>query len=43
MLPEKQNQAYASFSASVRDNDILGPKTTRLIYLAVSMALGCYP
>ena len=43
MLPEKQNQRFQSFSTSVRENDILEPKTTRLIYLAVSMAIGCYP
>jgi hypothetical protein len=43
MLPEKQNQAFQSFAASVRQNDILDPKTTRLIFLAVSMAFGCYP
>ena len=43
MLPENLNQTFQSFSASVRDNNILDPKTTRLIYVAVSMALGCYP
>jgi len=43
MLPEKQNQAFQSFSTSAKKNDILDPKTTRLIYLAVSMASGCYP
>jgi hypothetical protein len=43
MLPTDQNQTYQSFAASVRENDILDAKTTRLIYLAVSMAIGCYP
>jgi hypothetical protein len=43
MLPVKQHLAYEAFSASVRRNDILDHKTTRLIYLAVSMAVGCYP
>jgi alkylhydroperoxidase/carboxymuconolactone decarboxylase family protein YurZ len=43
MLPEKLNQAFGSFSTSVKQNEILDPKTTRLIYLAVSMAIGCYP
>jgi len=43
MLPEPQKQAFQAFSGSVRQNDILDPKTTRLIYLAVSMAVGCYP
>jgi len=43
MLPEKQNQAFQSFSTGARQNGILNPKTTCLIYLAVSMAIGCYP
>ena len=43
MLPEKQNRAYTAFSTSVRQNDHLDAKTTHLIYLAVAMALGCYP
>jgi hypothetical protein len=43
MLPEKQNQAFQSFTAGVRQSEILDPKTTRLIFLAVSMAIGCYP
>jgi hypothetical protein len=43
MLPEQLDQAFQTFSAGVRENDILDPKTTRLIYLAASMAIGCYP
>lgn len=43
MLPEKQQQAYQAFSDAVRQNDVLDPRTTRLIYLAASMAIGCYP
>jgi len=43
MLPEKQHQIFQSFVASVKQNGILEPKTSRLIFLAVSMALGCYP
>ncbi len=43
MLPEEQNQTFQSFSNSVKQNDILDPKTIRLIYLAVSMSIGCYP
>lgn len=43
MLPKNQNQAFQSFSTCVRQNEILDSKTTRLIYLAVSMAIGCYP
>lgn len=43
MLPGEQSLAFESFSSSVRENDVLDSKTTRLIYLAVSMAVGCYP
>lgn len=43
MLPETQKHAFQSFVDSVRTNDILEPKTTRLIFLAVSLAIGCYP
>ena len=43
MLPEKQDQAYRQFSQAVKNNEILDPKTTRLIYLAVAMTVGCYP
>ncbi|MCG8616067.1 MAG: carboxymuconolactone decarboxylase family protein [Desulfobacterales bacterium] len=43
MLPEKQQVTYQAFSEAVRQNDILDPKTTRLLYLASAMALGCYP
>ncbi|MBI9086638.1 MAG: carboxymuconolactone decarboxylase family protein [Desulfobacterales bacterium] len=43
MLPEEQNQAFQTFTTGVKQNEILDPKTTRLIYLAVAMALGCYP
>lgn len=43
MIPEELNKAFQSFSVSVRQNDVLDSKTTSLIYLAVSMAVGCYP
>ena len=43
MLPETQADTFASFSDSVRQNTILDEKTTRLIYLASAMAMGCYP
>jgi len=43
MLPETQKHDFQSFVDGVRKNDILEPKTTRLIFLAVSMAIGCYP
>ena len=41
MLPEELDQKYDIFSKSVRGNDILDSKTTLLIYLASSMAVGC--
>ena len=43
MLPEKQLKAYNDFYDSARQNDILEPKTTLMIHLAASMAVGCYP
>lgn len=43
MLPETQTQTFRSFYSSARLNDILDPKTTLLIHLAVSMMIGCYP
>ena len=43
MLPEEQRQAFNSFYDSARANKILEPKTTLLIHLAVSMAIGCEP
>lgn len=42
MLPEEIKQKYDNFSKTVRGNDILDPKTTLLIYIATSMAMGCY-
>ena len=43
MLPKKQQDAYAAFYDAARGNDILDPKTTLLIHLAVAMASGCSP
>ena len=43
MLPEKLKQTYEAFYASTAHNDILEPKTTLLIQLAASFALGCNP
>ena len=42
MIPKEIEQKYDNFSKSVRGNDILDPKTTLLIYIASSMAVGCY-
>ncbi len=43
MLPKKIEKAYTEFYNSVSNNDILDPKTTFLIRLSASMAIGCYP
>ncbi|MGM0453152.1 MAG: carboxymuconolactone decarboxylase family protein [Thermodesulfobacteriota bacterium] len=43
MLPEHQQRTYDAFFKSTAENDILDPKTTTLIQLATSFALGCYP
>jgi hypothetical protein len=43
MLPKKQNKAFTDFYNSAYTNDILDSKTTLMIHLAASMAVGCYP
>ncbi len=43
MLPEKQNKAFTEFYNSAKNNDILDSKTTLMIHMAASMAVGCYP
>ncbi|MBI5586491.1 MAG: carboxymuconolactone decarboxylase family protein [Deltaproteobacteria bacterium] len=43
MLPDKMQKAYNDFYQIVQGNEILDPKTTRLLQLAASMAVGCYP
>jgi hypothetical protein len=43
MLPKKQRKAFDEFYDSARHNEILDPKTTLLIHMAVSMAVACYP
>ncbi len=43
MLPTKQKRAFADFYRTARQNDILEPKTTLMIHLAVAMSSGCYP
>ena len=43
MLPDKQQQAYNNFYKTALENGIFDPKTTRLLQLAASMAIGCYP
>ena len=43
MLPERQHAAFEEFYDSARYNDILEPKTTLLLHLAVALSAGCYP
>lgn len=43
MLPVKQKERYDAFFASTTENGILDPKTTVMIQLAASFAIGCYP
>jgi hypothetical protein len=43
MLPIQQKERYEAFFASTTENGILDPKTTVMIQLAVSFAIGCYP
>lgn len=43
MLPEQQQKAFGDFYDTVRQNEILEPKTTLLLHLAAAMALGCSP
>lgn len=43
MLPEKQKRTYETFFESTVDNGVLDRKTTTMIQLAASFAIGCYP
>jgi len=43
LLPENLSSAYKAFFDSAQSNDILEPKTTVMISIATSMAIGCYP
>jgi hypothetical protein len=43
MLPEKQKKAYEDFYEAAAGNGILDQKTTTMIQLAASFAIGCYP
>jgi alkylhydroperoxidase/carboxymuconolactone decarboxylase family protein YurZ len=42
MLPQ-QKKAFGEFYKSARNNGVLDDKTTVMIHLAASMAVGCYP
>jgi hypothetical protein len=43
MLPENLNRVYTDFFETTADNTILSKKTTVMVQLAASFALGCYP
>jgi alkylhydroperoxidase/carboxymuconolactone decarboxylase family protein YurZ len=43
MLSETQMKAFNEFYSTARDNRTLDEKTTFLVHLAASMAVGCYP
>jgi len=43
MLTVEQNKIYRTFYDSIKQNDILDPKTTHMIHIAAALALGCYP
>ena len=43
LLPLAEKKAYQDFARVVRENEILGPKVTTMIYLAAAMTMGCYP
>jgi len=42
MLPN-QKKSFDEFYRSARHNSVLGNKTSLLIHLGASMAVGCYP
>jgi alkylhydroperoxidase/carboxymuconolactone decarboxylase family protein YurZ len=41
MSSEKLDKAFNEFHESVQNNGILEPKTTRMLFIATAMALGC--
>jgi hypothetical protein len=43
MLNNELSSRYDEFSKAVQNNGIINPKTTTMLYLASSMAIGCYP
>jgi hypothetical protein len=43
MLPTRIEKAYTAFFNATNKNDVLEEKTTIMIQLAASMAMGCYP
>jgi hypothetical protein len=43
MQTKEQRRAFDDFYDLARQNEILDPKTTLMLHLAVAMATGCYP
>lgn len=43
MIPDRHEKMFNEFHDAVRSNDILDVKTTLLLHLATSMAVGCGP
>ena len=43
MRPTPQSTAWKTFYDAARHNEILDERTTVMLHLASSMALGCYP
>jgi hypothetical protein len=43
MLPKDQTKLWDAAYAAARHNDVLDPKATTLMHLAVAAAVGCYP
>ena len=43
LIAGDQKRAYDEFYRAARYNEILEPKTTLMLHLAVAMAVGCYP
>ncbi len=43
MLPDAQKTKFEAFFQSTAENGLLDSKTTTMVQLAVSFAIGCYP
>ena len=43
MPTKEQRKAFDEFYDLTRYNEILDPKTTLMLHLAVAMAVGCHP
>jgi hypothetical protein len=43
MLSAELNKVYNDFHDAAFDNPVLDPKTSFMVKMAASMAIGCYP